>query len=121
MCIWNTPVEDRHCEYCSYPDCRDIRTVLQEREELYIGVMSDIIGYNVLARTRKRAAAWARAMIAYQLRRDGSTLYRIGAVLGINHATVVYALKNVNRMLDHPRMFPLESNVWREFQERISL
>lgn len=83
--------------------------------------MSGIIGRDILVRSRERPVVWGRAMVAYTMRKDGMTLYHIAHALDLNHSTIVYAVKNVKRMLRYPSMYSNEWRIWQEFNERLSL
>lgn len=88
--------------------------------ERYAGVLSGIVGKDILRRSRKSDVVWARYMVAYVLRTDGYSLHVIGRSLGLSHSLVVYAVKNVEKMLQYPNMYPIEREIWMEFQKSLS-
>lgn len=126
MCIWEVDSAKRHCEYCTYrggcekyPLEKKIR--FRMGAAMYIEIMSEIIGADVLERTRRQIKVWARSLIAYQLRIDGETFMAIGEHLGITHATVIHGINQVEKMLTYPHMYSDLVELWAEFQKRLSL
>lgn len=121
MCIWNTPVADRHCEFCSYRGgCETYPKKKDIRPELYIEIMSEIIGMDFLTRSRRQDLVWARNMVVYQLRLDGLSLKQIGQAVGVDHSTVVHCVHQVERMLERPSMYEKESEIWQKFQNSLN-
>ena len=120
-CIWNCPIEDRKCEYCTFRGGCDRYPLHREsvRPQRYIAIMEEIIGEPVLSRTRHRLPVWARNMIAYQLWQDGFKSTEIAKIFGFDHSTIVHCRKQVGKMLKMPRMYSIESEIWRKFQESI--
>lgn len=122
MCIWNTPVADRHCEFCSYrggceryPSLEERVSVARERAEEYIRIMSAAVGTNFMAPSRNQRLVWARYMVLFMLRLDGFSLMSIEKATGKNHTTVIYADRKVKEMLKCPNMYPEETKLWRKF------
>ena len=117
MCIWSVKPEDRHCEYCSYrKGCeRFPKRIMDPKANRYVRIMSDIIGANILFKSRKQRIAWARHMVAYQLRREGYSLEKAGGAIGLNHATVLNCERQVSRMIENPQMYPNETEIWQKF------
>lgn len=124
MCIWKVSEEDRLCEYCSYRKGCEKYPVRESPEGMagyYVEVMSEIIGRNVLDRSRNRDLVWGRNMIAYQLLRSGLSLSEVGRLLGMDHSTMHYCKGQVAKMLSMPSMYVREIDIWNQFQERIIL
>lgn len=127
MCIWKVSESDRRCEYCSYrggcerypkgKEKEDVRSVA----ERYVEAMSDIVGQNILIRTRSILLVWARNMVAYQLRLEGYSVTAVGECLGLNHSTVTHCASRMKEMLERPKMYAKEARIWTEFQKRLSL
>lgn len=126
-CIWKVTESDRRCEYCSYRggcerypegiEKEDVRRVADR----YVRVMSDIVGQDILVRTRSSLLVWARNMVAYQLRSEGYPVVSVGNCLGINHSTVTHSSSRVREMLKRPKMYVREARIWTEFQKQLSL
>ena len=123
MCIWNCSVEDRHCEYCSWhggcekrPLRPDMRTC-EDATKRYAGIMSDILGRDVLERSREHMVVFARAMIAYQLRKECYSTTKIGECMGLSHCSVIYLSRMITYMLENPRQFREEMYIWEKFIE----
>lgn len=122
MCIWNTPVADRHCEFCSYrggceryPSVEKRYSHALEKANRYISVMSEAVGCDIMIPSRKQTLVWARNMVLYMLRLDGFSLMSIEKATGMNHATVIYADRKVKEMLKRPNMYPEETKIWQKF------
>ena len=121
MCIWNTPVADRRCEFCTYRGgCEAYPQKKEVRPELYREIMSEIVGMDVLTRCRRQDLVWARNMIAYQLRKDGLSLKNVGIAVGLNHSTVMNCMHQVERMLERPSMYEKETEIWQKFQNSLN-
>lgn len=126
-CIWKTSVEDRRCEYCSYRggcerypkgvEKEDVRSVADR----YVRAMSEIVGQDILMRTRSSLLVWARNMVAYQMRLEGYSVTAVGDRLGLNHSTVTHCKSRVEEMLSHPMFYPRETRIWQKFKETLSL
>lgn len=120
MCIWPVKASDRKCEYCTYIGCeRHADRIKDKRANKYVKLMSDIVGANIMQKSRKQILVWSRNMVAYQLRQDGYSLYAIGRLLDMNHSTVVHCNRQVSRMLMSPTMYVAEVEVWKEFQKQL--
>lgn len=127
MCIWKVEAADRRCEYCSYRGgCEkypegiakeDVRNVA----ERYVRIMSDIVGEDILIRTRSSLLVWARNMVAYQLRIEGYSVTAVGKCLGLNHSSVTHCMSRVKDMLSHPMFYARETRIWQRFKETLSL
>lgn len=124
MCIWKVAEEDRHCEYCSYRGgCEryEVKPLYESRAQYFIRVMNDIIGDNVLRRSRKRELVWGRNIVAYQMKREKFQSVDIAKCLGLRHCTITHAVSSVVEMLNMPGLYQNEMRLWNFFQEMISL
>lgn len=123
MCIWQVEESARKCEYCSYRGgCEEYEKVtpIDEAVSIYVGIMSALVGRDILERSREREMVWARNMVCYRLVLDGYSQNMIGKFIGLNHATVCYAKKQVGNMLDRPSMYPKETKLWEKFTKLLS-
>lgn len=123
MCIWSVNPEDRHCEFCSFRGgCESYPIKVDDDSPyMYIKLMSDIVGTDILQRSRLQLLVWARNMVAYRLRLDGYSLTKIGKIMGLNHTTVLNCERQVKRMLERPLMYDKECELWQKFENAISL
>lgn len=127
MCIWKVAERDRRCEFCSYRGgCEkypegiakeDVRSVADR----YVKAMSEIVGQDILMKTRSSLLVWARNMVAYQMRLEGYSVTAVGDRLGLNHSTVTHCKSRVEEMLSHPMFYPRETRIWQKFKETLSL
>lgn len=120
MCIWPVKASERQCKYCTFVGCeRHANRLKDKRANRYVKVMSDVVGANILLKSRKQMLVWARNMVAYQLRLDGYSLPTIGRLLDLDHSTVLHCERQVNRMLMTPVMYENEVEIWNEFQKQL--
>lgn len=120
-CIWPVKASERQCKYCNYVGCeRHPDRLRDKRANRYVKLMSDIVGANILLKSRKQILVWARHMVAYQLRLDGYSFHSIGRLLDLDHSTVVHCEQQVRRMILAPSMYKDESEVWKEFQKQLN-
>lgn len=117
-CIWNTPIKDRHCEYCTfrggcekYPVTRDILEVLSD----YGGKMTQVLCQDIWSPSRRSELVWGRYLVMYRLHLDGYSKSRIGKVMGMDHTTVMHGINQVTKMLQMPNMYPEEMKIWTKF------
>lgn len=124
MCIWNTPVEDRHCEFCSYwggcekRPVEPVRNCTEVATE-YLAIMYRITGLDIMTPSRRREVSWGRYMVIYLLHKAGFSWIQIGKAIGLNRVTAMYGAKNVTKMLQMPAMYPKEMDVWKELIKNI--
>lgn len=120
-CIWNVAEQDRRCEYCSFTDGCDCRRwsrlePIEGRARKFIRIMSDILGDDVLKKTKSRPFVWGRFIIAYELRQEGYLYEQIGRVLTLNHSTVVYGVIRVEELLRSTGVSLEEERIlWQKF------
>jgi hypothetical protein len=77
----------------------------KKEKEIVANVATEVTGYKVTAellesRTRKREVVIARQVLMKIMRDEGMTLSAVGSCFGKDHATVLHAVKTVNRDLD---------------------
>jgi len=124
MCIWQVNEDMRRCEYCSYRGgCENYEKVtpISEACPIYVGIMSGLLGRDILERCRERMLVWARYMVCYQLILDGYSQENIGKWMKMDHSTVCHGKRQVANMLEMPSMYPEEIGLWKKFKELLSL
>lgn len=122
MCIWQVSEEERHCEYCSYrKGCEKypVRTLPDGMAGWYISVMCEIVGGDILDRSRKWDLVWGRNIVAYRLVKNGFSLSKVGEYLGMDHSTILHCKRQVERMLKAPCMYRMETEIWEMFNKKI--
>ena len=81
--------------------------------------LCDIVGVGTLqAPCRKRAVAWARHILVYQMKVDGYSFSEIGRCLKRDHATVMSSFNQVEAMFNNPRCYSEEFRMLRKMRER---
>lgn len=85
----------------------------------YVSVMSEIVGRNILERSRKWDMVWGRNIVAYYLVKKGCSLPKVGEYLGMDHSTILHCKRQVERMLKAPCMYRMETEIWEMFNKRI--
>ena len=124
MCIWEIDAAKRHCEYCSYwggcekRKVEPAKTVYEAAVE-YANLIKGISGYNIFARTRLRPIVWQRNMAIYLLRKSGYSWNDIAKAFKMHHSATMYASAQVTKMLQMPKMYPDEMEVWNELIKNI--
>lgn len=93
---------------------------IREKADRYVKIMSEIVGTDILAKSRKQDVVWARNIVAYQLFLDGFMVEPIGKALGLHHSTISYCFKQVVNMLKMPLMYSKEIELWHNFKEILS-
>lgn len=83
--------------------------------------MNEIIGMDVLGRSRETKLVWARYIMAYQLRIDGFRYTTIGKMLNMHHASVIHGVASINLMLCSPTAYPLEKEIFDRFTRDINI
>lgn len=125
MCVWKVEPEDRQCQFCSYRrGCERYPIIIKMDEQVagrYVDAMKEVVGFDVLERTRRQVVVWARNLVAFRLHLDGYSFAAIGRLLGIHHATVLHACRHVDEMLEHPNWYRKECEIWTKFQEKLLL
>lgn len=123
MCIWKVEESERKCVYCSYRGgCEEYAkvTLVDEAGAIYVGILSALVGRDIMQHSRERELVWARNMACYRLVMDGYSLCKVGRFMGMDHSTVSHAKKQVANMLDMPSMYPEEMSLWEKFTGLIS-
>lgn len=88
------------------------------RAECLRMVMEGILGEPVTA-SRQPRFAWARKFIAVQLLEEGYTTIHAGQLMGYDHATIIAMRDKVLHMLDFPKAYPFEYELWLKFNNYV--
>lgn len=125
ICVWKVEEKDRNCGYCVirrwcavHSDPIVSADVVGKK---YLGIAWAVTGEDPLSSSRRRAAVWARNMVAYQMSLDGYTQERIAPVIGRDRCTVMHCVESMATALASPRRYTDEVAYWDMFQERLSL
>lgn len=111
-CIWNTPAEDRRCNYCTWSGgCENRKSQEMVAKEIHDEILS-VFGREFMIRDRSNDIRWARYLYLYILRQRGLTYPKIEKITGLNHSTVIFALKNVEDMFSSPARYVDEFELW---------
>ena len=86
-----------------------------ESAERCIEMMSEVVGTDILVRSRDKILVYARYMVAYYLREFGFSYHEIGNFLNMNHATIIHGVKMIKEMLSYPQMYQEETKIWQKF------
>ena len=70
------------------------------------GVMQEVSGEDIAARSRRRSVIVARWCAFMQMRKDGYSYMEMQRASGFDHATIINAQQRVNDALDYPNMYP---------------
>jgi hypothetical protein len=96
--------------------------IFKKEKEIVANVATEVTGYKVTpelleSRTRKREVVIARQVLMKIMRDEGMTLSAVGSCFGKDHATVLHAVKTVNRDLDSN--YQLTINVYQKSRELV--
>lgn len=89
------------------------------RSDFYVSIMNRIIGFDIRERSRRRDVVWGRYIVIHELLNDGWSCTVVGDVFGMNHSSVSHASAQVSMMLDMPRMYSMEYDIYRKFKSFI--
>ena len=123
MCIWKVSPEDRRCEFCTYRGgCEKfpVKPILQEVFERYVGIMSEVVGGDILRKDRHAKLVWARYLVQYQLNSEGYSMNGMSKLFKQNHSTIMYGLGCVKWALGNLSCYPEVDEIWSKFQEKLS-
>ena len=81
-----------------------------------VGLAAKAMGLNSVGDTRSRSDYLARTMVAYELRREGYSLYHIGELLYRDHSTVSGMINTMKNILSIPNAWKDENIFWTNFQ-----
>lgn len=125
MCIWKVAPEDRLCKYCSYVKGCEVRLIygkkvgVSEHLDEYVSAMNDIVGGNIIRRSRDKRLVWGRYLVSYKLSLDGFSNMSIGRMLGLDRCSIIHALAMVGEMMNSPMMYLKEMEIWDNFNKKI--
>lgn len=91
----------------------------ETRSDLYVSLMNEITGMDIKDHTRKHDVVWGRYIVIHELLEDGWSSTRVGYVFGMNHSSVSHASAQVSKMLDMPRMYSMEYEIYKKFKSYI--
>lgn len=98
---------------------RNPRVVPQDRGQILLRAMGQVLGEEVDLASRVPRMAWAKAMVGYQLLQEGCTLKEAGRHLGKDHSSLSYMKEKMRFVLDHPYAYEDVMAIWKRFQKKI--
>lgn len=115
-CIWKIAEEDRLCQYCVWwGGCETRPLTLKSAPEEYVGAMNEMMGFDITARDRHLEYTYARYMVAYLMFKDGFSHPEIAKALRRDRATVVHALSVWRSVLEMPRAYQKEIEIYNKY------
>lgn len=115
------------CKYCTYVRGCEVRLIygkkvgVSEHLDEYVRVMGEVVGGDILKRSRAREMVWGRYLVAYKLSLEGFSNRSIGDMLGLDRVSIIHALEMVGGMMVHPMMFLKEMNIWDKFNDSLEI
>lgn len=91
----------------------------QDRLRLYVSVMNEIVGGDIMVRTRERDIVIGRNIVMHRLLSEGCSTEWIGKQFGLSHCTVIHARGVVEDWLMASRIFKDEVGIYRKFNQII--
>jgi len=83
--------------------------------QMYRQIMLDVSGIDIAQKSRSHFISHARFMVLYRMRLDGNSLTYISKVAGLDHSTVVYAIRYMEDMFEYPSLRKRELVLWEAF------
>ena len=98
---------------------RDGRNPYQNRGQILMGMMNEIQGEPVPAKSRCPRWVWSRRMVAYQLILEGYSISDIGRMLEKDHATVIQMRHRMQDAFHYSYAYQDILELWKQFQNKI--
>lgn len=95
-----------------------ISYALRTRCNLYCTQARKLTGGDPSEKSRRWVVVYSRMMVAYRLLLEGWSQTRIGALLGVDHATASHYRRRMADILSSPGYGP-EQELWKQFNETI--
>lgn len=107
--LWKSILQER----------QDGRPTPADRGEILLREIGEIVGEPVLVKSRKAILTWARAMVAYQLLKEGYSTTEAGRAIGRDHSTIIHLRDRMEDVFDYPVFYKDVIELWITFQKRI--
>lgn len=98
---------------------REGRNPNSTRGEVLLGYMAEILGEPIPHKSREPKFVWARAMVAYQLTKEGISTGEAGRMIGKDHSTIIFLRDKMQDALEYAYIFPDIIEIWKQFQKKI--
>lgn len=98
---------------------RDKKPMNQNRAQVLLDMLSEILGEPIPVKSRLTRFVWARAIVAYQLLKEGYSTLESGRMLGKDHSTIIHMRDNMSYVLKFPSMYMDVINIWKQFQNKL--
>ena len=92
---------------------------IEDRFNFLYGIATEIMGDDILKKTKERNSVTGRRMIAYQMIKDGYSYTKIGRHLKIHYSSVGLANTTMQNAFQFPKMYAEEIFYWNLFQQKI--
>lgn len=91
------------------------------RCSILLGTMAAALGWEhpIPYEGRESHYVWARAMVAYQMSKEGYTTIEIGRQMMKNRTTIIHLLNKMQDVFALPQMYENELEMWYKFQKQI--
>ena len=90
------------------------------RCSILLGEMAKVMGKERIGYVnREQDDVWARAMVAYQMTKEGYSSTEIGRQMMKDHSTIIHLRNKVRDVFILPQMYGDIIEIWDKFQKRI--
>ena len=91
------------------------------RCSILMGTMAAALGWEkpIPYEGREAHFVWARAMVAYQMSKEGYSTIEIGRQMMKNRTTIIHLLNKMQDVFALPQMYENELEMWYKFQKQI--
>ena len=79
-------------------------------------VLENIFGEKLNFDSREKNCAWAKAMISYQMTKEGFTTLEVGRQMGLDHSTIIHNRDKMETALSLSYAYRDIINIWNQFQ-----
>lgn len=90
-----------------------------ERAELFRRLMNELVQADVVQKNRRWSVSAARAMVSYNLIKEGCKLLDTAQLMQRHHATILYHLEMVDNILTSPG-YKAEKELFKKFNKKIN-
>ena len=121
------------CEDLSLQDMVELREYLSDminssrrertplRCSILLGEMAKAMGWEqpIPYESRESLHVWARAMVAFQMCKEGYSTTEVGRQMMKDHSTIIYLRNKMQDVFELPQMYGDILEIWNRFQKQI--
>lgn len=90
-------------------------TTVHERYAVLLAIAEGVFGHKMIPKKRSAEDVMIRRFVAYKLHEEGYSYHSIGYAMGLNHATIVYLVRQMGDYFSIPSMYREEIEKYKDF------